>query len=724
MISIASVSAAIIVSSNNVTISSIRTNNTNLHDAIEELYGLVSSSGDCPYGKTCTACGAGSYANQDTMECVTCVAGTYSVGTVNSCVTCPNNYTSEAGATSQSSCYITTTAGKFIEIANTSVQLDCSEGSYCPSAQVNYGETGNIVACPEGYTSDSGAIEETDCYIETTAGKYIATANDSTQTDCPIGSYCPSTKINYGSAGGNETCPSGYTSEVGATSENDCVITTTDGKYIANANDATETNCPVGSYCVSATIHYGETGNATSCPSGYTSDAGASSESQCYIQTTGGKYIATANDTTETNCPAGSYCPSTKVYYGNTGSISTCPDGYTSDVNATSQSSCYITTTSGKYIATANSTSQSTCTSGYYCPGSVKVYYGSTGGRSLCPSIYTSSASGSSSAGNCYLTTTGGYYIASAYGSQTGCPAGSYCPSTTVYYGGTGSKSTCPGSYTSSAHASSSSSCYITTTAGKYIQTARSSTQTDCPVGSYCPSATVYYGNTGSISTCPSGYTSAKNATAQSSCYITTTAGNYIATANSSTQTDCPVGSYCPSTTVYYGSTGSISTCPSGYTSAKNATAQSSCYLTTTGGKYIATANSSTQTTCPAGSYCPAATIYYGSTGNIQSCGTNKTSPAGSSSSSACVSSSYTYTKTGSNGFTGIYKCEGGTATITGCSYEGKTCDGGSNGASHTTSMCTLSTGSNDYSLSGFCNSSLPRSFVYGGGLPQTESCS
>ena len=418
-------------------------------------------------------------------------------------------------------------------------------------------------------------------------------------------------------------------------------------------------------------------------------------------------------------CTAGTYSE------GNANTCTSCPNGYTSIEAATGEDKCYIDVEAGKWLSVAKDSTLESCPSGYYCPGA-KVYYGNVGGKIECPSGYTSGA-GATKEGDCYITTTAGKWIASANATtQTTCPAGSYCPSTNVYYGNTGGKESCPTNYTSVAGATKVGDCYITTTAGKWIASANATTQTNCTGGYYCPSATVYYGNTGKRDSCPTGYTSSSGATKEGDCYITTTAGKYIATAKSNTQTDCTSGYYCSSTNVYYGSTGGRSTCPSGYgSSAARSTQASNCYLTTTGGKYIATANSSTQTTCPAGSYCPAATVYYGSTGNIQSCGSNKTSPAGSSSSSACVSSSYTYTKTGSNGFTGTYTCENGTATITGCSYSGTygsaTCDAGSYGGSPTR-MCTISTSINGY-LNGNCNTSLPSGRVLGGGLPSTEPC-
>ena len=96
-------------------------------------------------------------------------------------------------------------------------------------------------------------------------------------------------------------------------------------------------------------------------------------------------------------------------------------------------------------------------------------------------------------------------------------------------------------------------------------------------------------------------------------------AGKYIATANSATQSTCTAGYACPGGLVNYGSTGkrtqctgatyagsgasSCSSCPSGYTANTTAgkTSASSCQISVAAGKYIATANSATQSTCTAG---------------------------------------------------------------------------------------------------------------------------
>lgn len=224
-------------------------------------------------------------------------------------------------------------------------------------------------------------------------------------------------------------------------------------------------------------------------------------------------------------------------------------------------------------------------------------------------------------------------------------------------------------------------------------------------------------------------------------CTTCSSAGTFADNANKTCST-CSVGTYS------LGNVSKCTSCPSGYTSTAGAKSQSECYVQTTAGKYIATAKSGTQTSCPAGYYCPSTKINYGNTGGSVQCPKNTYSTGGASSctscpsgyessagSSSCKRSTYTYTKTGLNGFTGTYTCTNGKATITSCSYSGTygsaVCDGGYNNVS-ATYMCVHDNSKfeNDYGsiLYYYCNNGITQTIlsgtIYGGGLPETESCS
>ena len=137
-------------------------------------------------------------------------------------------------------CKIDVPSGSFIGSAGGSPST-CTSGSFCTGGMINYGDTGGIVQCPAGYTDGGTDLESiNECAIQTTAGKYIATANSATQSDCEIGYYCPSTLINYGSVGGNTLCPAGYRNgNTGAKEIHYCLAKCEAGYFV----DSARTEC-------------------------------------------------------------------------------------------------------------------------------------------------------------------------------------------------------------------------------------------------------------------------------------------------------------------------------------------------------------------------------------------------------------------------------------------------------------------------------------------------
>ena len=192
-----------------------------------------------------TRCGSGTYLVNNT--CTTCAPGKYSTGGVNSCSTCAAGTYSGSGASSCIAC----AAGTY-STGGASSCTTCTAGYYCPGGT-------NRVACPSGYTSAAGATAQNKCYISVAAGKYIASANSSTQTSCAAGTYKAAHTVNYGSTSSCSDCAAGTYSTGGAAS---C------------------TTCTAGYYCPGGT-------NRIQCSSGYTSSAGASSCSPSYTVKTG-----------------------------------------------------------------------------------------------------------------------------------------------------------------------------------------------------------------------------------------------------------------------------------------------------------------------------------------------------------------------------------------------------------------------------------------------------
>ena len=170
-------------------------------------------------------------------------------------------------------------------------------------------------------------------------------------------------------------------------------------------------SCPPGSYCPGGTFSYNATKDQgkNSCPRGYTSNLGeASASSGCYILVDGGSYIQTANSTTQQTCAAGTYKEEHIVYYGKTSSCSVCGNNQYSDKGAASCSSCnsangYVnsgtsatnhagitsckaTCSAGTYVAEANAKCTSVGTG--YWKESHTVSQESTSTRNQCPAEY------------------------------------------------------------------------------------------------------------------------------------------------------------------------------------------------------------------------------------------------------------------------------------------------------------------------------------------------
>ena len=320
--------------------------------------------------------------------------------------------------------------------------------------------------------------------------------------------------------------------------------------------------------CPNGTYNIGTLNTCTNCPSGYTSNQGASAENQCYMSVAAGKYL-TAKAGSSTNCPAGQYrsgnvninygssiscsnCAANTYSTGGAATCTACPSGYSVASGAgTAQNKCYMSVPAGKYL-TAKASSATNCPAGQYRSGAVTKYYGE-----------------SISCTNCAANT----YSTGGASSCTGCPSG---------YG------------VASGAGTAQNKCYISVPAGKYL-TANASSSTNCPAGQYrSGTATVYYGNSigcsscgantystggaGSCTGCPSGYGVAAGAgTSQGSCYMSVPAGKYL-TANASSSTNCPAGQYrSGNVNINYGGSVGCSSCSYGTFSTGGAASCSSC---------------------------------------------------------------------------------------------------------------------------------------------------
>ena len=165
----------------------------------------------------------------------TCKAGAYKSG--NTCPVCGNNEYSSVGATScsscnttngygntgttiashaeQSSCKTTCSAGNWVETETPGAACSSvGDGYYSTVSQtISQGSTGSRSACSslasEYVHSDGDRTATTDCFLNTSAKKYVATAK-SNQVDCTGNGYCPGdVKVYYNQTGGRTACDTG-----------------------------------------------------------------------------------------------------------------------------------------------------------------------------------------------------------------------------------------------------------------------------------------------------------------------------------------------------------------------------------------------------------------------------------------------------------------------------------------------------------------------------------
>ena len=285
-------------------------------------------------------------------------------------------------------------------------------------------------------------------------------------------------------------------------------------------------------------------------------------------------------------------------------------------------------TTKNTTAAVTISTSASKCAKGYWNDGTHATCQ-------KCPNGYTSDV-GATAQNRCYISVEGGKYIGTARSAtKTACATGYYKGAHTVYYGSTSSCTQCPAGYRNGGAATAQTGCKRNVAAGKYIKTARATTDTACATGYYKEAHQVNYGSISSCSQCPAGYRNGVAASAQTGCKRNVAAGKYIKTARATTDTACGTGYYKGAHQVNYGSTSSCTQCPAGYRNGAGTTAQSNCKKSVSCGYHVASARGDA-TKCGAGTYRTAHDVKYGDTSGCTSCGSGKTSNEGSCSSSNC----------------------------------------------------------------------------------------
>ncbi len=309
--------------------------------------------------------------------------------------------------------------GKFVAAAGATADVACAQGSYSEKSSAST----QCVACQDGKTTSGSGQTSCNATCSNTAGvsdwETASWTTSNTITNlCTVAATAGCSENYYKSSNSCLTCSSGtnskYTlSAAGTTSVNSCYLKTTAGKYVATKG-AGETACISPYYCKGGTTVYYGTGTTTGGNSACTglgsiytkSDASASAETQCYATTSPGKYV-TAKATAEAACPAGDWCEgSVKVYYGSAGGNTDCPSGYANGTTGYSQQSqCLMNVEGGKYVATPNESSASgTCAKGYANPAHT-VNYGSTSSCTPCTGATYAASTGQTSCTACPTAT-------------------------------------------------------------------------------------------------------------------------------------------------------------------------------------------------------------------------------------------------------------------------------------------------------------------------------
>ncbi|MBN1282036.1 MAG: hypothetical protein JW985_03650 [Alphaproteobacteria bacterium] len=334
-------------------------------------------------GNKCTGCTAGNYCpgidatkGAGVQGLIKCPTGSYCMAwssAPTSCTSADSDYPySNPGATTQTQCYITCSAGEYVPWYGAPC-TPCMAGYYNETASFDVFLSGSssCTACPINYNDgDTGTTSINQCKWTTTAGTYIATPGATTATSCPSGYICPSETVTYGQTNSPTICPENYYcpswsqtplscasansdfpySDPGAADSSECYTMCPAGEYVPWYGAAC-TPCPSGTYGSDQPTRAALGGNScNACPTNYNDgDIGATSISQCAWTTTAGTYIATPMTTTATTCLPEYYCPSDTINYGNTGTMLTCPGA---PAGSTSSDACvmYINGPNGKRI--------------------------------------------------------------------------------------------------------------------------------------------------------------------------------------------------------------------------------------------------------------------------------------------------------------------------------------------------------------------------------------
>ena len=150
---------------------------------------------------------------------------------------------------------VTCTAGNYLP-ANTETCATCTAGNYCTGWSGNYdGSSHGLAACSSlgtGYTSAAGASANTGCYLAVSAGYYKTSANGTSTATCANGSYKAAHNSNYGSSDSCTACAGGKTNS-GTGNSVACTTTCSNSANVESWKTPSWSNNTVSNLCAANT---------------------------------------------------------------------------------------------------------------------------------------------------------------------------------------------------------------------------------------------------------------------------------------------------------------------------------------------------------------------------------------------------------------------------------------------------------------------------------------
>ena len=403
-----------------------------------QCYGSCGSS-------SCTRTRTWTRTSTTTATCTKCKANYYLNN--GQCTSCPSGKTSSAGSTSSSDCKSSATSKPTVKpttapTSNRPCCDACGGNAFCLANCRNCTTPAPTATSTPKITHSCGTHEHWDakkskCVCDTgyTKNGMGTCSPDSSSSHTPAPGICCCTPGRtscswYSSSSACNTSSAPIKVE-GATSSNcssnavtptpePSPVTCAKGEYLPlNSKKCDKCKagyyCPGGKYkpgsvaqglkeCAAGTYSVGGQSSCSKCPDGYTSDAQATSSNKCYINGSGGKFYQFAGNTLITgDCSPGYYSVSRKIYYQVSNLCIKCDAGKCQ--NKSGQTSC--NKCDKGQISEAGSASCTTCPDGTKevsnktCDKCIPGTACKLGIQTFCSAGYYSSTAGASECTEC-----------------------------------------------------------------------------------------------------------------------------------------------------------------------------------------------------------------------------------------------------------------------------------------------------------------------------------